>query len=285
MATKVQSEIAEWISDVEFERHGPVRRLLKAALFNPFANYMPAGMIRGLLRLTESQLAAANWSDPGGWRSMVISYEGKPKQFADKLLVGAGSVPTALRNRRRLTGRLLAGLIDGANTDDAHVLCLAAGPGITVIDALTEAKNPAHATLVDISPDAFDYGCTLAAQKGVVDRVRYVLGDVRNIHDLLDTPPDVVTMVGICEYLTDEQITEIVQAAAGVMPPGTAILFNSICDAHGTDRFFRRVFGLHLNHRTVEHLQGLVGQAGFGQFTALPEPIGVYNVIMGRRLA
>ena len=285
MAIQKDTESREWLSDVDFERHGPVKRLLKTVLFNPVANYTPAKLMRSLLRLTESELAAANWADPGGWRSMVISYEGKPRQISDKLLVGAGSVPTALRNRRRLCTRLLADLIDESASEDAHVLCLAAGPGITVIDALTEAKKTAHATLVDISPDAFDYGCTLAAQKGVVDRVRYVLGDVRNIHDLLDTPPDVVTMVGICEYLTDEQITEIVQAAAGVMPPGTAILFNSICDAHGTDRFFRRVFGLHLNHRTVEHLQGLVGQAGFGQFTALPEPIGVYNVIMGRRLA
>jgi len=284
MATEVQSEIAGWVSDVEFERHGPVRRLLKAALFNPFANYMPAGMIRGLLRLTESQLAAANWSDPGGWRSMVISYEGKPKQFADKLLVGAGSVPTALRNRRRLTGRLLAGLIDSADADDAHVLCLAAGPGITVIDALTEATKPAHATLVDISPDAFDYGCTLAAEKGVVDRVRYVLGDVRDIDELLETPPDLVTMIGICEYLTDEQIVEIAEAAAGVMPSRSPIVFNSISKAHGTDRFFRRVFGLHINHRSVEHLQGLLGQAGFGLFEAVAEPLGVYHVMVGRRL-
>ncbi|MHC4986630.1 MAG: methyltransferase domain-containing protein [Planctomycetota bacterium] len=284
MPPQDQALMQEWVNDVEYERHGPVRRLLKAALFNPFANYFPAGWMRKLLKLTESELAAANWKDPGGWRSMVISYEGNPKQFADKVLVGAGSVPTALRNRRRLSTKLLASLIDHVDSDNPHVLCLAAGPGITVIDALSKAAKPARATLVDISPDAFDYGCTLAAEKGVVDRVRYVLGDVRDIHELLDTPPDIVTMIGICEYLTDQMIYEIAEAAAGVMPRGTAILFNSIANAHGTDRFFRRVFGLHLNHRSVEHLQGLAGQAGFGQFSAFPEPLGVYNVIVGRRL-
>jgi len=284
MPPEDQALMAEWVSGVEYERHGPVRRLLKAVLFNPFANYFPSSLMRKLLKLTESELAAANWKDPGGWRSMVISYEGHPKQFADKILVGAGSVPTALRNRRRLSTRLLASLIDHVDSDTPHVLCLAAGPGITAIDALSEATKPAHSTLVDISPDAFDYGCTYAAEKGVVDRIRYVLGDVRDIDDLLETPPHIVTMIGICEYLTDQMIFEIAKAAAGVMPPGTAILFNSIANAHGTDRFFRRVFGLNLNHRSVDHLQGVIGEAGFGQFAAFPEPLGVYNVIVGRRL-
>ena len=275
----------QWVSDVDFEKHGPVRRLLKAAFFNPLANYMPARLMRGVLRVTESELAAANWADPGGWRSMVISYEGRPRQIADRILVGNGSVPTALRNRKRLGARLLSRLIDASAAQNAHVLCLGAGPGITVIEALTQASRQAHATLVDISPDAFDYGCTLAREKGVADRVRYVLGDVRNIHDLLDTPRVVVTMIGICEYLSDQQISEIVQAAAGVMPAGTAMVFNSISKAHGTDRFFRRVFGLHMNHRSPEHLQELVGEAGFGDFVAFREPMGVYHVMVGRRLA
>ena len=276
--------MSEWVRDIDFEQHGPLKRALKTVLGNPIANYMPAGLMRGLLRLTESELASANWADPGGWRSMVISYEGKPRQIADKLLVGAGTVPTALRNRRRLATRLLARLIDQADHDDVHVLCLGAGPGLIVIDALTQATRRAHATLVDISPDAFDYGCSLAAQKGVVDRVRYVLGDIRDIEKLLDAPPDIVKMIGICEYLTDEQIIEIVQATAGVMPRGASIVFNTISQAHGTDRFFRRVFGIHMTYRDVTHLQGLLGQAGFGNFAAFPEPLGVYNVVVGRRL-
>ncbi len=284
MATNTELSLDQWVGEVDFERHGPVRRFFKAALFNPFANYMPAGVMRWMLKVTASELAASNWADPGGWRSMVISYEGKPRQIADKILVGAGAVPTALRNRRRLSGRLLVGLIDSSTSDNVHVLCLGAGPGITVIDALTDSTRQAHATLVDISPDAFDYGCTLAAEKGVVDHVRYVLGDVRNIDELLETPPDLVTMIGICEYLTDEQISEIAKAAAGVMPAGTAILFNSISKAHGTDRFFRRVFGLHMNHRSVEHLQSLLGEAGFGDFQAVREPLGVYHVVIGRRM-
>ncbi len=277
-----------WINDIEnieFESHGPVRRLLKTVVINPLINYIPAGITKGLLKLTKSELAHANWNDPGGWRSMVISYEGNPGQIADKLLVTGGSVPTALRNRKRLGATVLTKLIEESDSDDAHILCLGAGPGITIIEALKRANGAAHATLVDISNDAFEYGQQLADSEGVGHKVRYILGDVRNIDDLLHEPPDIVTMIGICEYLTDEQIIEIIVAAASVMPAGASIVFNSISKRHGTDRFFRRVFGLHMNHRSPEELQVLMSEAGFMNFTAIPEPLGVYHMIVGRRKA
>ena len=143
--------------DIEFERVGPVARLLRTVLVNPFANYAPAGMIRWLLRASRSELAAANWADPGGWRSMVISYQGHCRQWADKVLVGSGAVPMALRNRRRLATRVLTGLIDACPHSPVEVLCVGAGPGMIIFDALSQTRRPARATLVDLSDDAHDY--------------------------------------------------------------------------------------------------------------------------------
>ena len=274
-----------WIDDIEFERVGPVGRAFKAAIINPFANHMPPGMLRALLRFGKSELAASNWADPGGWRSMVISYEGRPRQIADKILVGAGTMSRALRNRRRLAGALLARLIDECPHKPAHVLCLGAGPGRIIIDALSRATEDAHATLVDLNPDAFDYGREIAADAGVADKVKYIVGDVRDVDELLDEPPDLVKMIGICEYLTDEQIRSIIEAAAGVMPPGSGIVFNSISEAHGNDRFFRRVFGLHMIHRTPQELMELMSPAGIGEFVSIPEPLGVYHVVLGRKVS
>ena len=273
-----------WVADIQFEKPGVVRRLVKAALINPFANYLPAGLMKGLLRLTKSELAAANWSDPGGWRSMVISYNGHCRQVADKILVGAGAMPMALRNRRRLGARLLARLIESSAHQPAHVLCLGAGPGQIILDALLQATCEAHATLVDLSADAFEYGQALAESCGLISRMRYIQGDVHDVARTLDERVDVVKMLGICEYLADEQIADIARCLAGIMPPGTAIVFNSLSKAHGNDRFFRRVFGLHMTHRTPLQLQELFAGAGFGQFVATPEPLGVYHVIVGRRV-
>jgi len=123
------------VADIEFERTSLPERVIKALLVDPLANYLPAFLMRGLLRFGKSELAQANWNDPGGWRSMVISYDGRPKQWADKILVGLGSVPKALRNRRKLAGRLLAGLIDSVGHEPVDVLCLGAGPRWTIFKA------------------------------------------------------------------------------------------------------------------------------------------------------
>jgi len=271
-----------WTSDIPFERVGPIRRAVKRALVNPVVNYLPTVIFKALLRFSKSELAAQNWNDPGGWKSMVISYNGHPKQIADKLLVNLGSMSMALRNRRRLGARVLVRLIEQSNHKEVHVLCLGAGPGRIIIDALLEAPTTAFATLVDISSDAFDYGRQLAKRCGVSDRVKYIQGDVRNVKDMLSRPPAIVKMLGICEYLSDEQITDIVQAVAEVMPADASIVFNSISKAHGTDRFCRRVLELHMIHRTPEQLQELMASAGFGDFVSIPEPLGVYHVILGR---
>ena len=61
--------------EIEFERSRPVQRLLARAVLNPLANYLPAALMRSILRFAKSELAAANWADPVGGRSMVIGYE------------------------------------------------------------------------------------------------------------------------------------------------------------------------------------------------------------------
>lgn len=269
----------DWINDIEFERLSPAAVLAKKLVINPLANYLPASWIKGWLRDGKSELALANWRDPGGWRSMVISYEGNPKRAWDRILVGGGTIPKALRNRRKLAARLLAGLID-QTPHRAHALCLGAGPGHIITDAMGQAKNDSYATLVDISSDAFEFGHTVARDKGLLDRVRFIQGDVREVR--IDERVDLVKMIGICEYLQDEQITAIAEALGEIMPPGSGIVFNSISKKHGTDRFFRRVFGLNMIHRTPEQLQELLAPAGFGEFQVFPEPLGVYNVVVGK---
>lgn len=272
-----------WIAEIPFEKPGAIRRALRTAVFSPFANYTPTGVMKAMLRFSKSELAAANWGDPGGWRSMRISYDGKPRQWADKLLVGMGAMPMALRNRRRLAGAWLARLIDAIDAESVHVVGLGAGPGQITIDALLSAESRAHATLIDRSAEAFEHGRGLAEEAGLSDRVVYIQGDVVDIEEILDDPPDVVTMLGLCEYLTDEQIVSIATAVGCVMPSASAIVVNSLSKAHGTDRFFRRVFGLHMIYRTADEIRELIASAGFVDFVSHREPLGVYHVMVGRR--
>jgi len=271
------------LGQIDFETVGTVSRLLKAAVVNPLVNYLPAGWLRGLLRLTRSELAAANWADPGGWRSMVISYNGRCRQWADKLLVSGGTIPMALRNRRRLAGRVLARLIDESPADPVQVLCIGAGPGMIITDAMLQASRPSVATLLDLNDDAHQFAGDLARRHGLEGRIRFITGDARDIDKLTDCRPDIVKMIGICEYLSDQQIRQIVAALAAVMPSGAVLVSNSLSKAHGTDRFFRRVFGLHMIHRGPAQIQELMAAGGFGDFISIGEPLGVYHVVVGRK--
>jgi len=281
--TEVLRETGRVPDGLAFEVLSPLQRAIKRALINPFANYAPAGLLRGLLRFGKSELAQANWDDPGGWKSMVISYNGRCRQIADRVLVRGGTMPMALRNRKRLAARLIAGLIEQAPADPVHVLCLGAGAGCVIMEALSQTAADADATLVDLSADAFDFGRRQAAERGLTGRIRYLQADVRDLRQHLNEPCQVVQMFGICEYLDEPHVLMMARAAAAVMRPGTPIVFNSLSAAHGTDRFFRRVFGLHMIHRRPAELAGLMAQAGFGDFVAYPEPLGVYHVIVGRK--
>lgn len=273
-----------WTHDIEFERVGPVRNVFRKLVINPLVNYLPASFIKFVLRHFKSELASANWDDPGGWKSMVISYDGNPPQYADKAMVSLSAMSMSLRNRKRLGARLIARLCEQVDRDKVYVLCLGAGPGRIIMDAMLETGVTVHSMLVDISSDAFEYGMDLAKKHNLHERIRYIQGDVRDIADMLDHEPDVVKMLGICEYLTDEQIIDIAKAVAKLMPDNSAIVFNSLTKNHGTERFFKHVFGLHMNHRSAEQLQQLMSQAGFGDYTTFTEPLGVYDVVVGKKL-
>ena len=274
------------MDDIAFETQGPLRTLMRRLVTQPLSNYLiPSGALRWLLAWSKSDLAAANWDNPGGWRSMVISYDGNPRQFADRLLVNGGAMSMALRNRRRLAGRVLADLIDACPSSVPQVLCVGAGPGIIILDAVQRARKPAQATLVDLNDQAHEHARSLAKDAGLADRFRYVSGDIRSmdLQQLMHCKPDIVKLIGICEYLEDAMIVEIAQAVSRAAGPGCAVVFNSLSTDHGSDRFFRRVFGLHMIHRTPAQLQQLLGSAGFGSFETLAEPMGVYHVCIGRK--
>jgi 2-polyprenyl-3-methyl-5-hydroxy-6-metoxy-1,4-benzoquinol methylase len=270
------------LDGIEFERLTLLARLAKKAVLNPLANRLPVSWWKEWLGGGKSELAEANWKNPGGWRSMVISYQGKPEKLWDRLLVNGGTIPMALRNRRKLAGRLIARLIDQTDHEPVHLLCLGAGPGMITADALALAKRRADATLVDLSGDAFAFGRQHAADMGLSDRMTFIQGDVRDVAPQIDQRVSIVKTIGIFEYITDEQIGGIAQAVRRVMPPGSAIVFNSISLRHGTDRFLRRVFGLHMIHRSPKQLQELLAPAGFDTFEVFPEPLGIYHVIVGR---
>ncbi len=271
------------VMEQDFEQHGPVKRAMKKCVTNPMINWvLPAGFLRWMLRVAKSEMAEASWSDAGGWKSMVLSYsEEKPPQIADRFLTKLGTMPAALRNRRKVVTELLARMIREREGQATNVVCLGAGPGMAILPAMEQAAHPdCHAWMIDLNPDSFDFGRELAADKGLADRVRFIEGDVTHYRDLVDATPHIVKMIGIIEYLPDETVLDIIDAIGAVMPPGGRLVANSLTYRHGTDRFFRRVFDLHMIHRPADRVREMLATGGLETVETLTEPLGVYDILL-----
>jgi len=274
------------IDTSELERMAWHIRLLRTVAVNPYVNFaMTRKSFMRLMKRRPSELGIASIEDPGGWRSMRAAYENKPgRNWADRAMVRYGVFPMALRNRKRISAQLLAALIDDFKTDHVHLVAVGAGGGNNVLEAMAAARNKnAKACLIDLNAGAFDYGREVAERYGLTDCVRFVQGDACQIDTLVDYDPELVTLIGIIEYIADDGLLKLLAAMYEAMDHGGYVLVNSISKRHGMDRFLRRVFRLHLTYRSADDVEALLRQAGFAPCHRQAEPLGVYNLLIGRK--
>src|SRR5207253_1774052 len=113
-----------------------------------------------------------------------------------------------------------------------------AGPGRHVQSAIVDSRiEPARvsAYLIDLDDDAFGYGRALSERLGIAQSVHFLRGDARRIRECLpDVSADIVKLVGLAEYLSDAQLSELLAALREVMAPGASLLTHGLVDFHGT---------------------------------------------------
>jgi hypothetical protein len=266
-----------------FQAPSRLDRILGTAV-RPLINYiLPRAMLRRLL-VGRSPLVDACIRNPGSWECMRLSYDFQESQSrVDSWVQQFGSLPMALRNRKLMVRRTLGEIIR-RHGGPASIVGIAAGTGHNIMEGMLEAEGvPSHACMVDLSGDATGYGQELAKQLGLADRTRFVEGNALEIGSLIEESPDIAVAVGIFEYFTDAQVVDLAKAVSQAQAGGGHILVNSIQPAHGSDRFLRTVLGLHLTYRTPDYMLGLLQQAGYSDFEVRSEPVGVYNIVTGRK--
>jgi len=271
--------------DSGLERLSAMTKVFKAVLVNPMINYIvPRGMLRRFLYNSGSPMAQASIDDPGGWRSMVIAYDNpEPVNRVDGMVMRLGSFPMGLRNRKRLSVKILSGLLD-EREGRINIVAIGAGAAHNVLESMGRtSQKDVHAYCIDLNAEAFGHGREQAAGLGLETRVRFIHGNAVDVHELIDVAPDLVTCIGIIEYLTDEQIVDIYKAMHAVAPEDGLLLTNSIANTHGTDRFLRTVFNLQLRYRSPEHVADLMEKGGFRPFIDESEPMGIYHILVGRK--
>ena len=259
-------------------------------LIDPYRNWLlPARLLQWIVKLSRSPLVAETLRRPGSWQAMQIVYANqRPVDLIDRMAVRYNTISMASRNRRKLvTAKLAEVLAEMSGESRLSVVGVGAGPGLHVQDAICRAglqPTRVDAYLIDLDSDSFDYGRKYARERGLDGSVHFVQGDARQIRRVLPAvSPNVVKIVGLLEYLTDEQATELLAALFDVMAKGGRLLTHGMVDRFNTARFVARTFGLKHIHRTGDHVAQLLQSVGFREIETFEAPMKVYPVLLAKR--
>lgn len=207
----------------------------------------------------------------------------------------------AVRNRLKIVNNILSGYIKGrlyGTNDEVNILGIAAGSSRAVIKTLAESDRKylprIKYLLTDASRDAIKAGEDLANQFKVRERVatqrslfqtypRYLLPEYR---------ADFVEIVGLTDYLSPSQIIDLLSTVRSYLTPNGVVLFSNIAAndegptqndnyAPQSDGFVHKIVGWQpMYYRSANDLVDLARRSGFRSRVHIPEPLGVYNLIL-----
>lgn len=267
-----------------------LRQKIRQILSNPFKNWLlPTSLLRKIMLSSGSPIVMESLRRPGGWKVMEIIYKNAPPVgFIDELSLRDGCFPIAIRNRKKLVTHIIGGLIKKyAKGGKVVIVGVGAGPGTNIQEGILLSgvdKRKIVAYLIDMDSDAFEYGQEAAKQRGLAEVVNFIQGDAREIHKYLpNIAPHIVKMIGILEYLNDDQALDIFTAMHKAMAPGGSLITHSLEDVYNTRPFLRRALNWHIYTRTPKHVTQLLECAGFKVITAKAEPMGIYTVLVAEK--
>jgi len=279
------------IDGVDYEVLSVTRNILKC-LMNPLRNYiLPVWLMKLIMRGSESPLMKESLRRPGGWRAMEIIYENaEPVDFIDSITVRYNPFPMGLRNRKRYVTRKIASLIrEFADDDPVVIVGLGSGPGTNVREGILLSGVPKEKIvvyLIDIDDDAFEYGRKKAEECGIGECMHFIKGDAREVRNILpDVTPHIVKMIGIVEYLNDDELTEILKSVYEFMPPGSVLITHNLVDYHNSTPLLKRLVNWSVYERTKDRLVEILEGCGFKRekMELFEEPMKIYTIVTARK--
>ncbi len=276
------------VDGMQFEVLPRVQAVLKTVI-DPIRNrLLPASLLKRMARRSQSPLIQESLVRPGGWRSMNIVYENRrPVDWMDRMAVRYNPISMATRNRRKLvTAKLTEVLKTLTGEASIHLLGIGAGPGLHLQDAAVRAglsPQQLRIWLIDRDSDSFEFGRQCAAERGLGRCVEFVHGDARDIrHVLPNVAPNVIKIVGLLEYLTDEQAVQLLGAMRDIILPTGRLLTHGLVDRYNAGPFLARTFGLSHVQRTADDVRALLKSVGFETLSVHETPMQIYPVLLAR---
>lgn len=276
------------VDGIRFEVLPAAQAVLKTVL-DPLRNrLLPASYLLRVARRSKSPLIQESLVRPGGWRSMNIVYENsRPVDWMDRMAVRYNPISMDTRNRRKLVTAKLTELLKSLSGESRlDLLGIGAGPGLHLQDSVIRAgltPEQVRIWLIDRDSDAFEYGRQCARERGLQERVEFVQGDAREIRSVLpQVSPHAIKIVGLLEYLTDEQALQLLRAMRSVIQPNGRLLSHGLVDRYNSGPFLARTFGLSHVQRTADDVRTMLKSAGFETQSVSETPMQIYPVLVAK---
>jgi len=193
----------------------------------------------------------------------------------------------AVRNRLKIAKEEFAAAIKGMASPDRTIciLSLASGTAQGIIEVMQECKREGinvTAVLVDHDETALQYARELARKNGVEGQIETKQYNVLFFDRVSNVQPDIVEMMGIVDYLTDQlAITLFKKVWRSLKPNG----FLFACHVHPNSEsyFLRHVINWAMTYRTKHEFENLLIAGKFSNPRLITEPHGIHSVAVARR--
>lgn len=258
---------------------------LKNVIINPLLNYVFTPRVVAFFQRVTRNHIVANLNGPGSWKSMLAHYGAAPKSMFDFMVDRYIAFPSGLRNRQKLVVSALTQLIGMYGKDQiVNLVAIGCGAGNNILKSIQIEKPNVigvKAQLIDMNQDALNEGKIKCREMGLDKEVEFICADANQIESKISPAPQIVKMIGLIEYLSDENVVRLLESVKKFRAPGSSILISSIEPGHGIDRFLRRTLNFNLNYRGPEKIKLLLQEFGYTRFNIFSEPTGIFNVIVG----
>lgn len=267
------------------ESNSALDRVLKRFVINPILNYGFNPRVIDFFKWASRNPIIRNLNDgPGSWKSMLAHYE-SPRGFFDRLLNRFISFPRALRNRSKLVVDALSQLMESYGKEaPLHLVGIGSGSGSNLLAAAEKTRSKIQsmeAQLFDLNEEALKFGHQKSCKMGFQNEIRFVHCEANEVESKIAKPPQIVEMIGLIEYLSDPQIIRLFDSVRRFRHPSSSLVISSMEDRHGIRRFLDRTLDFRIEHRSPRKLVQLLSEFGYKNFNIFPEPLGLFNVIVG----
>jgi len=222
------------------------------------------------------------------WRALEIIYNlpefSKKGRILDKVALYWNGLENAkaVRNRFRLTKKILKEEILKRKDKEIKLLSIASGSARAVLEALAEAHRDYGVTfkfrLIDLDPSASEYAGKLAKKLGIQNMCEMITDSTTNMEKVLvGYEPDIIEMVGFLEYRKKQKAVSLLSRLKEIVNSEGTIVVSQVVP--NKEMFFLRyVMNWPMVYRTKKEFSNVLEESGYTNRDLIKDPTGIHMV-------